>query len=52
MIKLIKKILNRLFGDKWICEYCGALEYDFNQPYCKRCCHIHRTDIKMIKIKK
>ena len=34
------------------CEYCGATEYDFQQPYCKGCCHIQKKDIKMFKIKK
>jgi len=52
MIKLFKKILNRLFGNKWICEYCGAIEYAMEQPFCKECCHVQRTDVKMIKIKK
>ena len=52
MINLMKKILTRLFGNKWICEYCGATEYDFQQPYCKGCCHIQKKDIKMFKIKK
>ena len=52
MIKLIKKILNRLFGKKWICEYCGSIEYAMEQPFCKGCCHIQRTDMKMFKIKK
>ena len=34
-MKLLKKILNRLFGYKWICEYCGAIEYCMEQPFCK-----------------
>ena len=48
----MKKILNRLFGYKWICEYCGRMEYDMQQPYCKECCHVHRKDVKMFKIKR
>ena len=49
---ILQKILNRLFGSKWICEYCGAIEYAHKQPYCKPCCHIHRSDIKMHWIKR
>ena len=52
MINLMKKILTRLFGSKWICEYCGGIEYDMQQPYCKECCHIYRKDVKMFKIKR
>ena len=49
MIKLMKKILNRLFGNKWICEYCGTIEYAHQQPYCKPCSHIERQSKKMKK---
>ena len=52
MIKLFKKIFNRLFGYKWVCEYCGDIVYCMEQPFCKECCHVQRTDVKMIKIKK
>ena len=52
IFKILQKIMNRLFGSKWICEHCGAIEYDFQQPYCKGCCHIQRTDVKMFKIKR
>ena len=52
IFKILQTILNRLFGYKWICEYCGNIEYDVQQPFCKPCCHINRTDIKMLKIKK
>ena len=48
----MKKILNRLFGKKWICEYCGRIEYAQIQPYCKPCCHIHRGNVKMHWIKR
>ena len=50
IFKILQKILNRLFGYKWICEYCGALEYDVQQPFCKPCMHIHRKNIKMFNI--
>ena len=52
IFKILQKILNRLFGDKWICEYCGAIEYDVQQPFCKPCMHIQRKTIKMFKVKK
>lgn len=52
IFKILQKILNRLFGSKWICEYCGAIDYAHQQPFCKPCCHIHRGNIKMIKINK
>jgi hypothetical protein len=51
-MKLIKKIINRLFGTKWICEYCADIQYSRTQPYCKPCCHIHKTNAKMIGLKK
>jgi len=52
MIQLLKKILERLFGYKWICEHCARIEYATEQPFCKHCCHIHRGNVKMFKIKK
>ena len=52
MIKILKKILNRLFGNKWTCEHCGSIEYCFGRPYCKGCRHIERRDIKMFKVKR
>ena len=52
IFNILKKILERLFGNKWICEHCGRIEYATEQPYCKRCCHIQRTDVKMFKIKR
>ena len=52
MLNFMKKILNRLFGNKWICEYCGRIDYDVQQPYCKPCCHVHRGNVKMHLIKK
>ena len=51
-IQQSKNILDRLFGKKWICEYCADIVYSIKQPYCKPCCHIHSTTTKMIKIKK
>ena len=51
-MNLLKNIINRLFGNKWICEYCGRIEYCFQRPYCKECCHVQRTDVKMFKIKR
>ena len=51
-MKLIKKIINRLFGKKWICEYCADIVYSIKQPFCKPCCHIHKTKAKMFRIKK
>ena len=51
-MKLIKKIINRLFGKKWICEYCADIIYSKTQPFCKPCCHIHKTKAKMFRIKK
>ncbi len=50
IFKILKNILERLFGYRWICEYCGVIEYAMEQPYCKKCCHIHRSNVKMIKI--
>ena len=47
IFKILQKVLNRLFGDKWICEYCGAIEYDVQQPFCKPCMHIHMKTVKM-----
>ena len=35
---------------KWICEYCGRIEKCVKRPYCKPCCHIEKTNKKMIKI--
>ena len=49
---ILQKILNRLFGYKWICEYCGALTYDVQRPLCKPCCHVYRKDVLMFKVKK
>ena len=51
MIEILKKIINRFFGQRWICEYCADIVYSIERPYCKPCCHIHRTNAKMIKIK-
>ena len=42
---ILQKILNRLFGYKWICEYCGALTYDVQRPLCKPCCHVYKKDV-------
>ena len=52
MIKTIKKILSRLFGNKWVCEHCGCIDYAMKQPFCKPCCHIQRHSVKMFKVKK
>ena len=52
MLHLIKNIINRLFGHKWICEHCARVEYSIKQPFCKPCCHIERTSKKMIRIKR
>jgi len=52
MIHILKKILERFFGYKWICEHCGGIEYAMEQPYCKPCCHIQRGNVKMIRIKR
>ncbi len=49
---ILQKILNRLFGYKWICEYCGALTYDVQRPLCKPCCHVYKKDVLMFKVKK
>jgi rubrerythrin len=49
--KILKNILNRLFGHRWICEHCGRIEHSIEQPYCKPCCHIEITNKKMIRIK-
>ena len=51
-MKLIGQIVNRLFGNRWICEYCGDIQYCRTQPYCKPCCHVHNSNVKMIKINK
>ena len=51
-MKLIKKIINRLFGKKWICEYCADIVYCKTRPYCKACCHVHGRDVKMFRIKR
>ena len=52
MFDLMKKKLNLLFGDKWICEYCGVIEYDVQRPLCKPCCHVYKKDVLMFKVKK
>ena len=52
MIKTLKKILSRLFGNKWVCEHCGCIDYAMKQPFCKPCCHIQRHSVKMFKVKK
>ena len=52
MKKLFQKIFDRLFGNKWVCAYCGVIEYSTIQPYCKGCSHIERRDIKMFRIKR
>jgi len=36
---------------KWICEYCGDIVKSTTQPYCKECCRIHRSNVKMHRIK-
>jgi len=52
MIEILKKILNRLFGKRWICEYCADTVYSITQPFCKPCCHVERTNKKMLRIKR
>ena len=37
---------------RWVCEHCGEIEKSHKQPFCKPCCHIHRGNVKMVKIKK
>ena len=49
--KFLKEIIERLFGKKWICEHCSDITYSMEQPYCKPCCHIERTNKKMLRIK-
>jgi len=49
--KFLKEMIERLFGKKWICEHCGAVEYAFQRPFCKPCCHIEKTNKKMLRIK-
>jgi len=49
--KLIKYLSRLFIKYRWICEYCGDIVKSHTQPYCKPCCHIHRTNAKMIKIK-
>ena len=51
IFKILQKILDRLFGYKWICEHCTRIEYSIERPYCKPCCHIEKTTKKMIRIK-
>ena len=51
-MKLLNKILDRLFGYKWICEHCVNIEYSKTQPFCKTCTHIERSPKKMFKIKR
>ena len=51
IFKILQKILNRLSGKRWICEHCGDIVYSRVQPLCKPCCHIHRGNVKMFKIK-
>ena len=50
--EMIYKLLNKLFGKRWICEYCGDIQYSRMQPFCKPCCHVHRKNVKMFRIKK
>ena len=35
--------------DKWKCPRCGDIEKADEQPYCKKCSHIERFDVKMVK---
>ena len=51
IFKILQKILNRLFGYKWICEHCGDIVKSHTQPLCKACSHIERIHAKMHKIK-
>ena len=51
IFKILQKILNRLSGKRWKCEHCGDIVYSRVQPLCKPCCHIHRGNVKMFKIK-
>ena len=50
-MKLIKNIINRLFGGRWICEYCYDVIKSHTQPYCKACCHVYKGNVKMLRIK-
>ena len=36
--------------DKWKCPKCGKIEESDEQPYCKKCSHIERFDVKMYKL--
>ena len=47
MINFIKNLFKKKY--KWICEYCGDIVKSPIQPLCKACCHIERTNKKMIK---
>ncbi len=51
-MKLLKNIIDRLSGRRWICEYCAAIVYSRTRPLCKPCCHIHGGNVKMFRIKK
>ena len=49
MFNWLKNIFKK--KHKWICEYCGDVVKSHKQPFCKPCCHVHRTNVKMIYIK-
>ena len=36
--------------DRWKCPRCGDIEEADEQPYCKKCSHIERFDVKMEKL--
>ena len=49
MIHIIKNIFKKKY--KWKCSDCGDILKSSEQPLCKPCCHIHRGNVKMFKIK-
>jgi len=51
-MKLLTYIMDRFFGNRWVCEYCGDTAYSRTRPYCKACCHVYQKGIKMIRIRK
>ena len=50
MIKFLKKLFQKKY--KWECSNCGDTIMCVTQPYCKKCCHVERVDVKMEKIMK
>ena len=46
-----KKFVDNFFQKyNWKCSDCGDTTFNLKQPYCKKCSHIERFDVKMEKL--